>query len=154
MKNVLKSSLACCLVLLAGCFRGSDQEIGAQLIKIATARDVQWAAVVAATQSPALPFLAKIEFVAKPEFAGKTVDEALALLPKDYPYSFVFLADERALEEEGFPCYCVDLLDERRPRIRVDAKHLASVENNLTMANMDFAEFAEAAKAKGVFRGL
>lgn len=154
MKRDLKLSVMICLLLLAGCFRASDKEIGAQLIKLAPARDAQWAAVATATRAPPAPFIAKIEFVAKAEFQGKSVDEALTLLPKSYPYSFVFFADERALTDEGFPCLCVDLLDEKKPRFRVDAKHIASVENNLTLANMDFSEFANAAKAQGVFRGL
>ncbi|HLP24856.1 MAG TPA: hypothetical protein VK477_04215 [Acidobacteriota bacterium] len=139
---------------LAGCFRASDVEIGAQLIKTAPAHDAEWSAAITATKTPPLPFVTKVEFVADPKFSGKTVDEALAALPKDYPFSFVFIADERALTDEGYPCYCVDLTSDGRPRFRVTARHIASVENNLSLANMDFSEFMDAAKPLGVFRGF
>jgi hypothetical protein len=154
MKGLRSLLLICGLVALAGCSRSPDPVIGAQLIKTAPALDARWEAAVAVTRSPPPPFLAQIEFVARPEFAGKTVDEVLALLPKDYPYTFVFIADERALTEPGFPCYCVDLKDEQRPRFRLEARQIASVENNLTLANMIFAEFAVTAKETGVFRGF
>ena len=96
----------------------------------------------------------QIEFVDRPEFRGKNVDEALAALPTDYPYGFVFLADELALNEPGHPCVVVDLSDRERPRFRAEAKTLASIENNLTLANMEFSEFALEAKTTGVFRGF
>ena len=100
------------------------------------------------------PFKAKLEFVASPQFEGKAVEETLAVLPKNYPYSFVFVADEQTLDTAGFPFICIDLLDERRAKFRVDASHIASVANNLSLANMDFTEFVEASKKHGVFRGF
>lgn len=141
-------------VSLASCFRTRNEEVGAQLIKITAAHDAEWRAAIAAAKNPPGPFITKIEFVAAPKFAGKTVDEALAALPKDYPFPFVFIADEHALTEEGFPCYCIDLIQPEKPRFRVTARSIASVENNLSLANMDFSEFADAAKPSGVFRGL
>jgi hypothetical protein len=105
-------------------------------------------------EKPSSPFSAKLEFVTSLQFEGKGLDEALAALPKEYPYSFVFVADDQALDADGFPFYCIDLLDERRSRFRVDARHVASVANNLSLANMDFEEFSQAAKKQGVFRGF
>lgn len=139
---------------VVGCIRSNDSEIGAQLIKIAPAQDAEWNAAVAAANNPPPPFLAKNEFVTEAKFYGKTVDEVLAALPKDYAFSLVFIADERALTDEGFPCYCIDLINEGKPRFRVTARNLAAVENNLSLANMEFSEFQDAAKASGVFRGF
>lgn len=150
----MKPWLAFLVLLIAGCGQPRAPEIGAQLIRLGSAADDRWALTVRAAQMPPEPFIVQIEFVDRPDFRGKSVDEALAALPADYPYGFVFLADERALTEPGHPCVVVDLSDKDRPRFRAEASTLASIENNLTLANMEFSEFALEAKTTGVFRGF
>lgn len=147
--------LTCIAAALFGCSRKEVvREIEAQVIKVAAQRADKWEAAQAAAKNPPAPFRANFEFVTSPKFDGKTLNETLAALPKDYPHSFVFVADDQTLDTLGFPFLCIDLLDERRPTFRVDAKHAASVANNLSLANMDFGEFLESSKKHGVFRGF
>ncbi|MGC4071597.1 MAG: hypothetical protein QM760_03635 [Nibricoccus sp.] len=155
MKTLFPITLLITFLGLTGCSpRNSGPEIEAQVIKATLLRVESWSDAVAAAKNPPSPFVAKLEFIVSPQYEGKSIDEIIALLPKDYPYTVVFLADERALEEKEFPFWCIDLLDEKKPRFRVEARQMASVANNLELANMDFIEFAEAAKKTGVFRGF
>lgn len=48
----------------------------------------------------------------------------------------------------------VDLDDEPGRTFRVIPRELWSVENNLSIANMDYRDFADSVGADGVFRGF
>ena len=48
----------------------------------------------------------------------------------------------------------VDLYEEPGRTFRVIPAEIWSVDNNLSIANMDFAEFADAVEPDGVFRGF
>jgi hypothetical protein len=151
--------LALLALCMAGCSRQStevesDGELQVPLIKIATGQEAGWTSTQKAVGGAPAPFLVNIEFVSDPRYEGKSVEEALAMLPADYPHDFVFLADERALLEADHPCLVVDLNGEERNRFRSTAKELASIENNLSLSNMEFETFEEASKPTGVFQGF
>lgn len=67
--------------------------------------------------------------------------------------AILFVADAATLRHPDRPILCIDLLD-GNPPFRVVPAALWSVKNNLSLANMDFAEFAEAVDGEGVFRGF
>jgi hypothetical protein len=48
----------------------------------------------------------------------------------------------------------VDLHRQRGRTFRAIPSQIRAIENNLSLANMDFAEFADNAGADGVFRGF
>jgi len=48
----------------------------------------------------------------------------------------------------------VDLFEERGRQFRAVAAQVASIDNNLSIANMGFQEFAELVDDAGVFRGI
>jgi hypothetical protein len=66
----------------------------------------------------------------------------------------VFVADQMALTNPEHPILVVDLQDEPGRTFRVIPLALGEVENNLSIANMGFDEFAEATDESGIFRGL
>lgn len=66
----------------------------------------------------------------------------------------MFLADAQACQTPDHPVLVVDLLAEPGRTLRVTAAHAWAIENNLRLANMDFAEFAAAVDKNGVFRGF
>jgi hypothetical protein len=66
----------------------------------------------------------------------------------------VFLVDEVTLRRPGHPVVVVDLVGEASPNFRAVASEVAGVWDNLSLANMDFSEFANAADEDGVFRGF
>ena len=101
-------------------------------------------------------FRAYLEPVSDPVFDGVTWDEVRAAVPADdHGASVLFIADSTALTSPDHPVLVVDLLDGggRRP-FRCIPPVLWSVDNNLNIANMDWADFADAADESGVFRGF
>ncbi|GHG84302.1 DUF6924 domain-containing protein [Streptomyces griseocarneus] len=99
-------------------------------------------------------FVADVTFFDDGSCAGLTAEEIVALVPDDYDHAFLVIVDDVATASDEMPLLCVDLADERGRTVRVVAAELWSIENNLSLANMDFEEFVDAAEADGVFRGF
>ncbi|WP_121710113.1 hypothetical protein [Streptomyces sp. E5N91] len=112
-------------------------------------------------------FLASLHIVDDPAYRDLTAEQVLALTPAED--SLVVIADNRALTEAEMPLLAVYTGDEdddaetekendgRKPsyqELRVVATELHSIENNISMANMDWEEFVNAAEEGGVFRGF
>jgi hypothetical protein len=68
--------------------------------------------------------------------------------------SFLFVVDRHALEHPDHPILVVDLRAEPGRTFRVVPSAVWAVENNLSIANLDFADFADAVGPDGVFRGF
>ncbi|MFI1655019.1 DUF6924 domain-containing protein [Streptomyces sp. NPDC020472] len=66
----------------------------------------------------------------------------------------VFLADATTMNDPDHPLLAVDLSDEPGRTFRVPAQWFPDISANLSIANMDFAEFADAADGSGTFRGF
>ena len=95
-------------------------------------------------------FLADLLPVEDPALHGLSVDEALTLLPPGLDLGYVMVADERTVTDDEHPVVVVDLAG--AGRFRAAASAVQQVENNLSIANMDFSEFAGAVDPDGVFR--
>ncbi|WP_372458279.1 DUF6924 domain-containing protein [Streptomyces niphimycinicus] len=70
----------------------------------------------------------------------------------DYEHPLLVLADSEAMAAEEMPLLVIDLWDVRGRSIRVIATELWGIENNLSISNMYFEEFAESVDEDGVFR--
>src|SRR5688500_3154658 len=124
------------------------------LVRTCFSDDKQWESLVRDATNPQEPFVAYFHIVNDPFYRGKEAEDVLAAFPDDYPHPAVFLADERALSEAGHPCLIVSTAGEERRSFRALARELASLDCNLSIANMDFEEFEEAAGPDAVFRGF
>lgn len=116
--------------------------------------DAAWRAVCDEIQAPVGDFRAYVDCVSDPAFAGVTPAEVPALQPEHSNHSFVFLADGIALSSPEHPIVVVDLIEEPGRWFRVIPREAWGVENNLSIANMDFADFADSVDPDGVFRGF
>lgn len=116
--------------------------------------DPAWASICAAIKQPAGGFRAYVDFVSDPEYDGLTAEQLTGLMPKGSGLPFAFIVDRVALAHPEHPILVVDLYDEPGRTFRVIPSQMSSVENNLSIANMDFEEFAEAADGDGIFRGF
>lgn len=67
---------------------------------------------------------------------------------------FVFIADERAMQSPDHPLLACSRIPSERPRFRVAVDHLWGPENNLTLYNMDWADYVDAVQPDGVYRGF
>lgn len=115
----------------------------------------RWRAAIAAMSTPSEPdgFLAYVTFVDDPAFADMAPDQVLGRTHGQN--DCLFVADRAALLDDQWPVLYLELHGPDRGRsFRVVASELWSVENNLSLSNMDFAEFADATDPDGVYRGF
>jgi hypothetical protein len=114
-----------------------------------------WVALCEAIQAPqtADEFRACVTPVSDPAYDGANVDEIVAG-PSASHHGFVLVADRRALTDPERSVLVVERAHEPGRTFRVIASEAWSVENNLSLANMDFEEFADNAGPDGVFRGF
>ena len=100
-------------------------------------------------------FRAYLEPVSDPAFDGARWEEVKAAVPaREDGASVLFIADSTTLTRPDHPVLVVDLLgDDRRPFACIPAE-LWGIDNNLNIANMDWAGFSDAVDENGVFRGF
>ena len=95
-----------------------------------------------------------MDCVSDPAFEGVTPSGVAELIRPGSRHTFLFLVDRRTVDDSEHPVVVVDLYGEVGRSFRVVPSEMWGVENNLSLANMDFDEFADSADADGVFRGF
>ena len=76
----------------------------------------------------------------------------LAGLPRDYEHPILFVVDTAATTLPEYPILIIDLAEEFGRSFRAIPSAIQSIENNLSIANMGFSEFAEATDENRIFR--
>jgi hypothetical protein len=99
-------------------------------------------------------FYAYVEFLDDAAFRNLTPEDLLARLPAGYSHSFLMVVDGTSLTHPEFPVLIVDLYANRGRTFRALPSRIQSIENNLSIANMDFFEFADSVEEDGIFRGF
>ena len=99
-------------------------------------------------------FRASVDFVNDPRFMGIDAERLLSWIPRSYRHAFLFVVDDVALKHPDNPVLVIDLDSQPGRTFRVIPSEMWSIENNLSIANMDFDEFADAVDADGIFRGF
>ncbi len=113
-----------------------------------------WQKLVAAVSNPADPFLFTMQIVDDRTYDRATVEQLVAALPGGHPHACLVVADSTSMSLTDHPLLVVDLVEERGRRFRAIAAEIAAIDNNLSIANMGFGEFANAVDESGVFRGF
>lgn len=121
--------------------------------------DAAWAQVCEEAARPSEDgFEANFSPVSDPDFDGADWPVVKAAVPSnDHGAMVVFIADSTTLSDPDHPILVVDLMDwegEHLEPFRCIPAELWAVENNLNLANMDWADFARAADEQRVFRGF
>lgn len=112
-----------------------------------------WQAICEAVDSETEEgFRAYVSIVDDTDFDGAPPAD-LAASAKRAAHGLLFLADGMTMNHHDHPILCIDLLESERS-LRVALHALWSIENNLSLGNMDFKDFAESADADGIFRGF
>lgn len=114
--------------------------------------DAAWESLCAAVRAPVGEFRAYVTCVSDRAYDGLTVERLLALAPPGGGRTFAFVADRLALTHPERPLLVVDLAAERGRTFRVIPSAAWGVENNLSLANLDFRDFADAVDPDGIFR--
>jgi hypothetical protein len=130
------------------------QSAGTPLVRTDYSDPAAWARVRELIGRPtAEGFLANVEVIEDPSWAGTAPAEAIRRLhPAAGAHALVILADAQTMHDPEHSLLCLD------PRtlqsLRVIPSLLWSIENNLSLANLDWRDFAEEADKDGVLRGF
>ena len=123
------------------------------LIRTDFSDELAWTQLVKAATKPSEDgFLANLHIIDDQEFAGigaETIGQYAAVTD----HSFLFIADKMTMTHPEHPVLCVDVSGPER-LFRVIPSELWGPENNLSLANMDFDDFANNAGNDGIFRGF
>ncbi|MFJ7019236.1 MULTISPECIES: DUF6924 domain-containing protein [Streptomyces] len=116
--------------------------------------DAAWAelqaAIDAADGSPHATYVSDPRFT---DVSIQTLIDEEAAAEEDDKLTYVFLADATTMTDPSSPLLVVDLYDEPGRTFRVPAQWYPEISANLSIANMDFADFADAADGSETFRG-
>ena len=99
-------------------------------------------------------FLADVVFLDDESYKDITKQQLLELVPRDYPHTFIMLVDRTAISDSESLLLIVNLYDEPGREFRAGPSEVQGIQNNLSIANMDFYEFADNVDDDGVFRGF
>ena len=115
-----------------------------------------WASLKRAITAPVAPygFLANVRFVDDRVNDARTVEDLVRGFDDEPRDTFCFVADRVTFEHPEHPLLVVDLLTEPGRSFRAVPAQIQAIENNLSLANMDFEDFADSVDADEVFRGF
>ncbi|WP_328416942.1 hypothetical protein OG470_27895 [Micromonospora sp. NBC_00389] len=104
-------------------------------------------------------FVAGVEFVEDRTLIDLSDTAIAAGYPRAYPHQYrhpvVFVVDAVTVSLPEHPLLVVNLSDrDEAGPFRTLPRQVQAIENNLSLANMDFFEFARSAGPDGVFRGF
>ena len=97
-------------------------------------------------------FRAQISIVDDPAYDGWTAERLAGLPRAKYP-TILLVADGVTMTHPERLVLCLELPSAQKS-FRVVLPQLWSVENNLSLANLDFDDFAGAVDGEGVYRGF
>lgn len=134
--------------------RGLPATGSALVVRTDFSDEAAWAVIREEIEDPVAGFRASFSFLSDPAFDGMTAGELTSLGQRGPYRTYFFMVDRITVENPEHPILVVDLVDEPGRTFRVIPREIQSVENNLSISNMDFAEFADSVDAVGVFRGF
>src|SRR5579859_4844520 len=121
------------------------------LIRTDFASDAGWREIVNAVTTPSEDgFLAQLAIVDDNRLGGETLDGIVTAISARAANAVLFIADQVTLRDPEHPILCIALPPSGR-QFRVIPGALWSVENNLSLANLDFEDFCEAAGPDGIY---
>lgn len=106
------------------------------------------------TKSYEMGFRAYVDFLDDKKYHNCSSDEIVKLCKSKYKHTFIFVADSLTFSNSENSVLCIDLYDQPGKSFRVIPSQLSGIENNLSIANMDFYEFYDNCDSDGVFRGF
>jgi hypothetical protein len=116
--------------------------------------DTTWTTIQAEILQPIEGFLPYLDFIDDPSYSGVLPEELLSLVHPDYKHTFIVVADSESFANAEHPLLVIDTSTDPGREFRSLPSEIQSIENNLSIANMDFEEFADAVDDDGVYRGM
>lgn len=99
-------------------------------------------------------FSANVRFIDDRQYNELSGQELLQRMPGLNEYGCIFVADKIAMSSAEHHLLVLDPSNPNGKTFRVIPSEAWGVENNLSIANMDYTEFANSTDSDGVFRGF
>jgi hypothetical protein len=126
----------------------------ALLIRSDFSDDAKWLAIVdATTRENSDGFVANLAVADDPAWAGASVQDVISAHAGDKERVVAFVFDAAAASDERRALLCINLASKKVRTIRVLPAEVWSVENNLSLGNMEWRDFTSVTK-EGVFVGF
>ena len=117
--------------------------------------DAVWDALCEVIQAPnADGYRPYVHCISDSTYYGLTIEQLATWAPNGGEHTFAFVVDCVTIKDPERPVLVVDLYDDPGRTFRVVPREMWGVENNLSIANMYFSEFADNTDSDGVFRGF
>lgn len=124
------------------------------LIRTDFSSEEAWQRVIEAVSKPSPEgFNPNLHLVNDRSFEGADPNQIAGVAGANSDHVLLIIADSRTMNDQAMPLLCVDPIPPGGQFRSVPAQ-LWSVENNVSLANMDFCEFVAAVDSNGVFRGF
>jgi len=128
----------------------------AALVRVDYSSDHAWSelleAVTTLSEDGFVPYL---QFVDDAALNGLGTEGLRTSLAAGYGQFYVFVADGETFSSTQWSILVLDLHEGSTAQFRTTPSGVQSIDNNLSIANMDFAEFARQAELQGgLFRGF
>lgn len=124
------------------------------VLRVDFTNQILWEEICRMIQKPVDDFYAYVELLDDPDYEGITVSDLLSLIPKNYNHNFIILVDRVAISEDNHPLLVIDLSEGSNKSFRAIPSTVQSIENNLSIGNMCFEEFASSLDERRIFRGF
>jgi hypothetical protein len=126
------------------------------LLRVDYSNDEKWKRLKEeiSTPDPHYGFLANITIYENTKFDNLPLEIILPKLSKKYIHPIILIADQITFNDDETTILCVDLKESPGQYLRVIPSELWGIENNLSICNMDFQDFADCQDENGVFRGF
>jgi hypothetical protein len=113
-----------------------------------------WQAIAAEVQAPQgeYGFLANVELVDDHSNQALPLDQLRERLATRSPCFFAFIVDATTIAHPEHPLLVIGLRENQDGDFRAISSAIQSIENNLSLSNMDFDEFASSVDEDGIFR--
>ncbi len=106
------------------------------------------------TPNPKFGFLPFVTFSNDTIFQDFSFENLFLETKTQYNHAFIFFIDKKTISDPEHPILCVGMKHNKGLKFRVIPSEMWGVENNLSIANMDFEDFSNSVDKDGVFRGF
>jgi hypothetical protein len=127
---------------------------GALVLRTDFSDDFVWEVACTASAAPSPEdYAASLSFVSDPAFADMTIDEVASLTTAVFR-TYFFVVDHVTITSPEMPLIVLDMHHEPGRWFRVPPSKMWAIENNLSLGNMSFRDFADSTDPDNVFRGF
>jgi hypothetical protein len=129
-----------------------NDDLSSLVLRTDFSSDATWSEVSSAIAAPQGDFRAMVTFVNDRRHEGLALESLLSVAGKGSDQTFIFVVDRETITRSDHPVLVVDLYEQPGRTFRVIPAAMWSVQNNLSLGNMAWEEFAEWTDPDGIFR--